>query len=67
LGNCCHGEKSNSAPLEAEYDAALAGIEQEPRPGSPEAGRFDLLASSIKRYEEKHWSLRPEKRPIKNR
>ena len=56
---------------EADYDAALAEIEyyfeQEPRPGSPEAGRFDLLASSIKRYEEKNWSLRPEKRPIKNR
>jgi HTH-type transcriptional regulator/antitoxin HigA len=59
----------NPIPLrsEADYDAALAEIEryfeQEPRPVSPEAGRFDLL----KRYEEKHWSLRPEKRPIKNR
>jgi HTH-type transcriptional regulator/antitoxin HigA len=56
---------------EADYDAALAEIgryfEQEPRPGSPEAGRFDFLACSIKRYEEKNWSLRPKKRPLKNR
>ena len=40
---------------EAGYDEALADIEQyfnnEPGPGSPEAGRFDLLALVIGDYE----------------
>jgi HTH-type transcriptional regulator / antitoxin HigA len=46
---------------EADYDAALAEIEQyfnqEPKPGTPEAGRFDLLALVIGDYEAKHWGI----------
>jgi hypothetical protein len=46
---------------EADYDASLEAIEAffetEPRPGSPEADRFDLLALVIADYERKHWAL----------
>jgi HTH-type transcriptional regulator / antitoxin HigA len=40
---------------EADYDAALKEIEQylenEPKPGTPEADRFDLLALIIEDYD----------------
>src|SRR5258708_21007193 len=48
---------------EADYNAALNEIEQyfenEPRPGTPEADRFDLLALIIEDYERKRWPIEP--------
>jgi len=48
---------------EAEYDAALAEIEQyfdkPPKPRTAEADRFDLLALVIEDYEKKHWLIEP--------
>jgi HTH-type transcriptional regulator/antitoxin HigA len=48
---------------EADYDAALTEIEryfeESPRPGTPEADRFDLLALVIEDYERKHWPIEP--------
>lgn len=48
---------------EADYDRALAEIEQyfehEPRPGTPEADRFDVLADLIAAYEARHWPVAP--------
>jgi HTH-type transcriptional regulator/antitoxin HigA len=47
---------------EADYEAAIDEIERyfddEPKPGSAEADRFDLLARVIEDYERKHRSLR---------
>ena len=46
---------------EADYTAALADIEQyfdrEPKPGTPEADRFDVLAALIGDYERQHWMI----------
>jgi HTH-type transcriptional regulator / antitoxin HigA len=48
---------------EADYDWALAEIEQyfqaEPDPGTPDADRFDVLATLIEAYEAKHWPIEP--------
>src|SRR5437879_4359510 len=48
---------------EADYDAALAEIEQyfgeSPKQGTPEADRFDLLALVIEDYEKKNWPIEP--------
>ena len=48
---------------EADYDAALTDIEQyfdcEPVPGTPEADRFDVLATLIGAYEHEHWRIDP--------
>ena len=48
---------------EADYDAALEEIERyfdnEPKPGTPEADRFDLLALVIEDYERKRWPIEP--------
>src|SRR6201984_3881015 len=48
---------------EADYDAALKEIEQyfenEPKPATPEADRFDLLALIIEDYERKRWPIDP--------
>jgi HTH-type transcriptional regulator/antitoxin HigA len=48
---------------EADYDAALQEIERyfenEPKPGTPEADRFDLLALIIEDYERKHCPIDP--------
>jgi HTH-type transcriptional regulator/antitoxin HigA len=48
---------------EADYDAALVEIERyfdsEPKQGTPEADRFDLLALVIEDYEKKHWPIDP--------
>jgi HTH-type transcriptional regulator/antitoxin HigA len=48
---------------EADYDAALEDIERyferEPKPGTPEADRFDLLALVIEDYERKRWPIDP--------
>ena len=48
---------------EADYDAALEEIERyfdkEPKPGTPEADRFDLLALVIEDYERKNWPIEP--------
>src|SRR5262245_13498764 len=48
---------------EADYDAALGEIEtyfvREPKPGTPAADRFDLLALVIEDYERKRWPIDP--------
>ena len=48
---------------EADYDAALNAIERyfenEPKPGTSEADRFDLLALIIEDYERKRWPIEP--------
>jgi HTH-type transcriptional regulator/antitoxin HigA len=48
---------------ESDYEAALKEIERyfehEPKPGTPEADRFDLLALVIGDYEGKHWPIEP--------
>jgi HTH-type transcriptional regulator/antitoxin HigA len=46
---------------EADYDAALAEIERyfesEPKRGSPEADRFEVLLALIGAYENQHWRI----------
>jgi HTH-type transcriptional regulator/antitoxin HigA len=46
---------------EPDYEKALAEIEgyfdREPKPGSPEGDRFDLLALVIEDYEKKRWPI----------
>jgi HTH-type transcriptional regulator/antitoxin HigA len=55
----------NVRPLrsEADYDWALREIEKyfthEPRRGTKEAARFDVLAALIESYESKHWPIDP--------
>jgi HTH-type transcriptional regulator/antitoxin HigA len=48
---------------EKDYDWALKEIEpyfdREPKRGSPEAARFDILAALIEGYEAKHWPIDP--------
>ena len=48
---------------EADYEVALNEIERyfenEPKPGTPEADRFDLLALIIADYERKRWPIEP--------
>ena len=48
---------------EADYEAALAAIEhyfeREPKPGPPDADRFDLLALVIEDYQKKRWPIEP--------
>ena len=48
---------------EADYNAAMEEIEHyfknEPKGGSAEADRFDLLALVIEDYEVKHWPIDP--------
>jgi HTH-type transcriptional regulator/antitoxin HigA len=48
---------------EADYDWALKQIEpyfdDVPRRGSPEAARFDVLATLIEAYEAKYWPIDP--------
>ena len=48
---------------ETEYDEALEEIERyfenEPKPGTQEADRFDLLALIVADYERKNWPIEP--------
>jgi HTH-type transcriptional regulator/antitoxin HigA len=48
---------------EADHDAALNEIERyfenDPKPGTTEADRFDLLALIIEDYERKRWPIKP--------
>jgi len=48
---------------EADYDWALKAIEPyfqlEPKRGTPEADRFDVLAALIEAYEARHWPVEP--------
>jgi HTH-type transcriptional regulator / antitoxin HigA len=48
---------------ESDYSAALAAIERyfdkPPKPGTPAADRFDLLAQAIEDYERKQWPIEP--------
>lgn len=52
---------------EADYEWALDQIERyfddQPRPGTPEGDRFDVLSALIKHYEDEHYAL-PEADPI---
>jgi hypothetical protein len=56
-------KKIRPVRTEAEYDVALEEIERyfesEPKPGTPEADRFDLLALIIEDYERKRWPIDP--------
>jgi HTH-type transcriptional regulator/antitoxin HigA len=61
-----HAAKTmNIRPIrsEVDYDWALKEIgpyfEREPRRGTPEADRFDVLATLIEAYEAKHWPIDP--------
>jgi HTH-type transcriptional regulator/antitoxin HigA len=55
--------KKTIRPLrtDADYATALGDIERyferEPRPGTPDADRFDLLASIIDDYENRKWPI----------
>ena len=57
--------KKITRPLrnDTEYRAALAEIERyfdrEPKPGTPAADHFDLLALVIEDYERKRWPIDP--------
>jgi len=57
--------KRTTRPLrsEADYDAALEEVERyfevAPKPGTPDADRFDLLALIIEDYERKRWPIEP--------
>ena len=60
----CHGEKMiRPIRTETEYDGALEEIERyfenEPKPGTPEADRFDLLALIVEDYERKRRPIEP--------
>jgi HTH-type transcriptional regulator / antitoxin HigA len=48
---------------EADYEATVKEIERyfenEPKPGTPEGDRFDLLALIIEDYERKRWPIEP--------
>jgi HTH-type transcriptional regulator/antitoxin HigA len=48
---------------EADYDAALDEIERyfenEPKPGTQQADRFDPLAVMVEDYERKRWPIEP--------
>jgi HTH-type transcriptional regulator/antitoxin HigA len=48
---------------EREYESAVDEIERyfenEPKRGTPEADRFDLLALVIEDYEKRHWPIDP--------
>jgi HTH-type transcriptional regulator / antitoxin HigA len=48
---------------EIEYDEALERIERyfenEPKPDTPEADRFDLLALIVEDYERRRWPIEP--------
>jgi HTH-type transcriptional regulator/antitoxin HigA len=58
-------KKMNIRPIrsEADYDWALKEIERyferEPRRGTPEADRFDVLAALLEAYEGKYWPIDP--------
>lgn len=53
----------NIRPIRSEEDLtwALAEIERyferEPKPGTPEADRFDVLSTLIEAYENQHWAI----------
>lgn len=55
----------NIRPIKSErdYDWALSEIERyferEPRRGTPDADRFDVLATLIESYEARHWPIDP--------
>jgi HTH-type transcriptional regulator/antitoxin HigA len=46
---------------EADYDAALAEVEgyfdKEPKRGTPEGNRFEILLALIGAYEKEHWRI----------
>ena len=57
--------KMNIRPIKSErdYDWALREIERyferEPRRGTPDADRFDILATLIESYEARYWPIDP--------
>ena len=61
-----HGDRATKIkPIrtETDYDAALRAIEKcfdhPPRKETPEADRFDVLATLIEAYERKRWPIDP--------
>ncbi len=60
----------NIRPLhtEKDYDWALREVaryfDDQPKPGSPEGDRFEVLSTLIKEYEDKHHAI-PDADPIK--
>ena len=58
-------KRMNVRPLrnEMDYDWALKEIaiyfQREPKRGTPDADRFDVLATLIDAYETKHWPISP--------
>ena len=49
----------SEADCEAALDEIEACFDDEPKPGTPEADRFDLLALVIEDYERKRWPIDP--------
>jgi HTH-type transcriptional regulator / antitoxin HigA len=53
---------------EADYESALDEIERyfenEPKPGTPQADRFDLLALIVEDYERTCWPVEPPAVPL---
>lgn len=47
--------------VEADYDAALAEVEQlmDAKPGTRRGDRLDVLVTLIEAYEERHWRIDP--------
>ena len=54
-------ENIRALKTEADYDWAIAEItryfEDEPKAGTPEGDRFDVLATLIEAYEDKHYPI----------
>ena len=54
-------ENIRALKTEADYDWAIAEItryfEDEPKAGTPEGDRFDVLATLIEAYEDKHYPM----------
>jgi antitoxin component HigA of HigAB toxin-antitoxin module len=64
IGRPYHGKKMiRPIRSDADYGAAVKEIERyfenEPKPGTPEGDRFDLLALIIEDYERKRWPIEP--------
>jgi HTH-type transcriptional regulator / antitoxin HigA len=49
----------SKADNETALDEIDGYFEHEPKPGTPDADRFDLLALLIEDYERKHWPIEP--------
>jgi antitoxin component HigA of HigAB toxin-antitoxin module len=63
IGECHMGKIKGPLRSEADYNKALKEIERyfenEPKPDTPEADRFDFLATIIEDYERGQWPIEP--------